>query len=80
MIKGLEQVFKNKKKKRQRGKQLNIIKKEDAGAQFFRFQEIQAVKDYQVIKEEEEVQRQQNIINKKTLTATNKQQKEKEKL
>ena len=80
MIRGLEQALKNKKKKRQRNKQLNLIKKEDAGAQFFGFQEIQAARDYQATKEEEKAQQQQDIINKKALTAANKQQKEKKKL
>ena len=54
MIKNLKQAFKNKKKKRQRDKQLNFIGKEDASAQFFGFQEIQVAKDYQAIKKEEE--------------------------
>ena len=80
MIRGLEQALKNKKKKRQRGKRLNLIRKEDTSAQFFGFQEIQAARDYQAIKEEEEVQQQQDIINRKALTAANKQQKEKKKL
>ena len=80
VIRGLEQALKNEKKKRQRGKQLNLIGKEDAGAQFFGSQEIQAVRDYQATKEEEEAQRQQGIINRKALTAANKQQKEKKKL
>ena len=80
VIRGLEQALKNEKKKRQRGKRLNLIGKEDAGAQFFGPQEIQAARDYQATKEEEEAQQQQDIINRKALTAANKQQKEKEKL
>ena len=55
MIRGLEQALKNEKKKRQQGKRLNLIGKEDAGAQFFGSQEIQAARDYQAIKEEEDV-------------------------
>ena len=80
VIRGLEQALKNEKKKRQRGKRLNLIGKEDAGAQFFGPQEIQAARDYQATKEKEKAQRQQDIINRKALTAANKQQKEKEKL
>ena len=53
MIRGLKQTLKNKNKKRQQGKQLNFIGKKDAGAQFFKSQEIQAARDYQAIKEEE---------------------------
>ena len=80
MIRGLEAALQNEKKKRQQGKQLNLVGKKERGTQFFGLTEIQAARDYQTTKEEEEAQQQQNIIDKKALAAANKQQKEKEKL
>ena len=39
-----------------------------------------AAKEFQTLKKAEEAQKQQNIINRKTITATNKQKKKAEKL
>ena len=80
MLKGLEQSLKNKKKKKQLNKRLNLVGEEDGGAQFFSLEQIMAAREFQASKEAEEAQRQQNIINKKAIAAANKQKKEAEKL
>ena len=52
VIKGLLEALKQEKKRRKRNKRLNLLNEEDSGAQFFSLTRIQAVREYQAIKEE----------------------------
>ena len=74
--KGLVEALRHEKKKRQRGKRLNLLGEEDSGPQFFSPARVQAAKDWQAVKDAKETSRQQGIVDKKALTATKKQQKE----
>ena len=80
IIKGLTVSLRNEKKKRQRGKRLNLLGEEDSGPQFFSPQRVQAARQFQATKDTEEVLRQQQILDKKALAATRKAQKEEDKL
>jgi hypothetical protein len=79
VVRGLVTALKDEKKRRKRGKHLNLLGEEDSGPQLFSPARIQAARDYQAIKEQEERQRQQDIIDRKALAATRRQQKEDEK-
>jgi len=72
--------LKNEKKKKQRGKRLNLLNEEDSGPQFFNLQRVQAARQFQATKDAEEVLRQQQILDKKALAVTRKAQKEEDKL
>lgn len=80
VVKGLCDSLKDEKKRRKRGKRLNLLGEEDSGPQFFSPGRVQAARDWQATKEEEEAQHQLNIEEKRALTAAKKQQKEEEKL
>ena len=56
-----------------------MIGEEESGLQLFSPNKVQAAKDYQALKEEEEKQRKQEIANRKVLAAAKKVQKEQEK-
>jgi hypothetical protein len=79
MIAGLKRVVILEKKKRQRGKHLNLLGEEDSGLQFFSPGRIQAARERQEAKKAEEAQRQLDIDARKALAAANKQRKEMEK-
>jgi hypothetical protein len=80
MVKGLCNALKDEKKRRKRGKRLNILGKEDPGAQFFSPGQVQAGRDWQAQKEEEEAQKQRDLKGKRAAIAAQKLQKEEEKL
>jgi hypothetical protein len=80
IIKGLSNALRNEKKKRQRGKRLNLIGKNDSGPQFFSPNRIQLARDYQDQKDLIEAQRQQDIANRKDQSALKKAQKEADKV
>ena len=77
--KGLVEALKQEKKRRQRGKRLNLIGEEDSGPQLFSPTRVQAARDYQTSKETEEADRQQGIADRKVAAAAKKAQKEKNK-
>lgn len=79
IIKGLNLALREEKKRRQRGKRLNLVGEEDSGPQFFSPGRVQAARDRQTAKEEEKIQRQQQMEEKKASAAAARQQKEKEK-
>ena len=73
---GLIETIKNKKKKRQRGKHMNLLGEEESGPQFFSPTHIQAARDYQEIKEAEKAQQQQETANRKAAAKEKKKEKE----
>ena len=73
--KGLLEALEIEKKKRTRGKRLNLIGKECSGPQFFSPTRIQAARAYQQEKEATELAKKANKYTKKVL---NKERKEKE--
>ena len=75
LIEALEQ----EKKRRKRGKRLNLLGTEDNGPQFFSPSRVQAARDFQTSKDAEEAERQQGIADRKVAAAAKKLQKEKEK-
>jgi hypothetical protein len=80
IIKGLSNSLRNEKKKRQRGKRLNLIGENSSGPQFFSPHRIQLARDYQDQKDLTEAQRQQEIAHKKNQSALKKAQKEADKV
>jgi len=80
IIKGLSNTLRNEKKKRQRGKRLNLLGENSTGPQFFSPNRIQQARDYQDQKDQIEVQRQQEIAHKKDQSALKKAQKEADKV
>ena len=79
-LKGLVNALKDEKKKRRRGKRLNLVGDEDVGPQFFSPARVEAARTWQALKDAEEVQRQQGIQDKKATAAMKKAQKEEEKV
>ena len=79
MIKGLTEALRDEKKRRQRGKRLNLVGKEDSGAQFFSPGAVQTAREFQAAKDAKEVSRQQEVANKKLQQTIRKAQKEEEK-
>ena len=75
-ITGLTEALRNEKKRRQRGKRLNLLGENDSGPQFFSPGRIQAAREYQIQKSANETLRQQEIANIKALAATKRAQKE----
>ena len=73
MIKGLTEALKHEKKRRRRGKRLNLLGLEASEPQFFSPRGVQAARDWQISKEKEETLRQQNISEKRVLAAAKKQ-------
>jgi len=80
VIQGLIYTLKNEKKKRQRGKRLNLLNEESSGPQLFSPQRIQKAREVQGQKEIIEAQRQQDLIDKKAVAATKKAQKAADKI
>ena len=74
ILKGLTQSLKNEKKKRQKGKRLNLLGEDDSGPQFFSPRRIQAAREWQAQKDANEVIRQQELANKKVKAAIKKAQ------
>ena len=67
------------KKKRKRGKKLNLLGLEDSGPQFFSPSKVQTAREFQALKEENEIIKRQEIEERKAQKAAKKQQKEEEK-
>ena len=61
VLRGLTNALKAEKKRRIRGKRLNLIGQEDIGPQFFSLARIEAARAYQALKDAEEAQKQQSI-------------------
>ena len=80
VIKGLQMALKNEKKRRIRGKRLNLVGAEESGPQFFSPGKVQAAKEYQEAKKQEEEQRKQEIANQKVLAAAKRAEKQKKKV
>ena len=74
-IRGLEKALKIEKKKRKRGKRLNLIGQEEGGPQFFSPSRVEAARAYQALKDAKEAQKQQRVQDRKAKAATNKQEK-----
>ena len=55
MLNSLANTLKDKKKKRRRGKRLNLVGDEDIGAQFFSPARVEAAQAWQVVKDTKEV-------------------------
>lgn len=79
VIRGLTEALQDEKKRRKRGKRLNLLGVEDGGPQFFSPTKVQAARDFQATKEAEEALRRLNINEKKVAAAAKKEEKEKEK-
>ena len=67
------------KKKRRRGKRLNLLGQEDDGLIFQSLIKVVAAREYQALKEDVEIAERQAIEERKVQRAINKQQKEEEK-
>ena len=76
---GLEQALQLEKRKRQRGKRLNLVGEEAFGAQFFSPGRVRAARAFQAQKEAEKQLELDSKTEKKAQATTNKLQKEKEK-
>ena len=79
VIRGLLEALKNEKKRRNRGKKLNLLGEEDSGPQFFSPGRVQAARAYQASKDEEKSRRQEDINEKRAQAAVNKTLKEQQK-
>ena len=71
-IRGFVNTLKDERKRRIRNKRLNLVKQEDNGPQFFSPSRIEAARAYQVSKDAQLAQKQQNIQAKKATAASNK--------
>jgi hypothetical protein len=76
IIKGLQQSLKLEKKKRQKGKRLNLVGEEDYGPQFFTPERVRAAIDYQAQKEDDQELEKRARIENKARKALEKQEKE----
>jgi hypothetical protein len=76
---GLTNAMKLERKKRQRGKKLNLLGESDVGPQFFSPARIQAARLFQAQKVDTETARKQRIADKKATAIVVRQQKEAEK-
>ena len=61
IIKGLCEALKNKKKRRKRGKRLNLLGEEDNGPQFFSSARVQAARAWQASKNDEKTRKQEAV-------------------
>jgi hypothetical protein len=77
---GLEQAMKLEKRKRRRGKRLDLVGEEASGAQFFSPGHVQAARDFQALKEAEKQVKLDEKTDKKAKAAAVKLQKEKNKI
>jgi len=80
VIEGLQMAIKDEKKRRRRGKRLKLVGAEESGPQFFSPGKVQAARDYQASKDQEEELRKQGIADRKALAAARKIKKEKERV
>ena len=80
IIKQLKTDIKQERIQHKCGKCLNLCGEEDSGPQFYGLEEVKAVQDHQALKEVEEEQRKQEIIDKKEQAAARKVPKEKERV
>ena len=71
-LNGMIKAIKLEKKKRRRGKRLNLIGEEDSGPQFFSPARVEAARKWQASKDAEEAQRQQAIQDRKAIAAAKK--------
>ena len=60
------------KKKRRRGKKLNLLGQEDSRLQFFSPLKVQTAREFQALKEENEIIKRQKIEERKAQKATKK--------
>ena len=65
MIKGLQEALKMEKKKRRKGKKLNLLGQEDSRPQFFSPLKVQTAREFQALKEENKIIERQEIEEKK---------------
>ena len=79
VIKGLIEAFQQEKKRRNRGKRLNLLGEEDSGPQFFSPSRVQAAREHQAVKEEDELAKKQAIEDRKAQAVAKKKQKEEDK-
>ena len=80
IIEQLKTDIKQERKRRKRGKRLNLRGEQDSGPQFYGPEEVKAAQDYQASKEVKEEQWKQEIIDKKEQAAAKRVQKEKERV
>ena len=78
-INGLRTALQLEKKKRQRGKRLNLLGEEDSGPQFFSPSRVRKANAVQAAKEAEEQQKRDDIANCKAHTAAKREQMKAEK-
>src|SRR5450432_2148251 len=76
IIKGLQQSLQLEKRKRQKGKRLNLVREEDHRPQFFTPERIRAAINYQAEKEREEEVEKQAKIDSRARKALEKEEKE----
>jgi hypothetical protein len=67
------------KRRKQRGKKLNLLDEEGSGPQFFGPEEVQKAREVAAAKEEKEAQKQQDIFDKRVNAAARRVQKQEEK-
>ena len=77
IIRGLCEALKFEKKRRKRGKRLNLLGEEDSGPQFFSPGRVQAARAWQASKDDEQTQRQADIAEKRAQSVVNRSMKEK---
>ena len=80
VVRGLQEALKDEKKRRTRGKRLNILGLEDSEPQFYSPVKVQAAREFQSTKEVEEALRRLNIDEKKQLSIAKKEEKRKERV
>ena len=73
-------AVRDERKRRKRGKRLNLVGEKESGPQFFSPGKVQAARDYRAAKDQDEEQRKQDIVEREALAATRKIQKEKERV
>ena len=79
VVKGLIEALRQEKKRRNKGKRLNLLGEEDSGPQFFSPARVQAAREYQAVKEEDELAKRQAIEDRKAQAVVKKKQKEEDK-
>ena len=79
VIRDLLDALKNEKKRRNRGKKLNLLDEQNSGPQFFSSGRVQAVRVYQAAKDEEKSRKQEDIAEKRAQIIANRTLKDKEK-
>ena len=74
------EALKIEKKRRKQDARLNLLEEKDDDSQFFSFSKVQAAKDFQALKEEEKLKKQENIAEKRAQIVINKALKKKAKV